>query len=95
LLCKPQHYQLLNLTSPEKWQEILSDLITDPKELLANLKLDTTANPIAALAAKGAGAVSPQGAATLCSADRSLAIGMIHCCARFGPAASKTLKAIA
>jgi len=38
---------------PEKWQEILSDLITDPKELLANLKLDTTANPLAALAAKG------------------------------------------
>lgn len=38
---------------PEKWQEILSDLITDPKELLANLKLDTTVNPIAALAGKG------------------------------------------
>ena len=38
---------------PEKWQEILSDLITDPKELLANLKLDTAANPLAALAAKG------------------------------------------
>ena len=38
---------------PEKWQEILSDLITDPKELLAILKLHPAADPLASVAASG------------------------------------------
>ena len=38
---------------PEKWQQILSDLITDPKELLAILRLDPAADPLAAVSVKG------------------------------------------
>ena len=34
--------KLIDSNLPEKWQEILSDLITDPKELLQFLELDET-----------------------------------------------------
>lgn len=37
---------LIKSDLPEKWQEILADLITDPKELLDFLELDAADNPV-------------------------------------------------
>ncbi|MCG8435420.1 MAG: EF-P beta-lysylation protein EpmB [Gammaproteobacteria bacterium] len=41
---------LIKSDLPEKWQEILADLITDPKELIQILDLDPTARPYGNLA---------------------------------------------
>ncbi|MCG8412617.1 MAG: EF-P beta-lysylation protein EpmB [Pseudomonadales bacterium] len=41
---------LIKSDLPEKWQEILADLITDPKELLDFLELEEAANPYSPVA---------------------------------------------
>ena len=38
--------QLIHSDTAEKWQQILADLITDPKELLEILELDARQNPL-------------------------------------------------
>lgn len=43
---KASALQLIQSDRPEKWQQILADLITDPKELLEILQLDPGGNPL-------------------------------------------------
>lgn len=47
---KASALQLIQSDHPEKWQQILADLITDPKELLEILQLDPARNPLSAQA---------------------------------------------
>jgi len=79
---------LIDLDQSKKWQEILSDLITDPKELVQLLQLDPSSQP-PSLAATDQ---FPLKVTKSFVAAMELETGKILCCVRFGHQSSKRPK---